>query len=45
MKQLMESGVVILDYMKSELNLTDNLTKPLNRSSNFRLCEVKLEFG
>ena len=30
-KQLLESGVVTLDYVKSELNLADPLTKPLNR--------------
>lgn len=30
-KQLLESGVVALDYVKSELNLADPLTKPLNR--------------
>lgn len=30
-KQLLESGVVTLDYVRSELNLADPLTKPLNR--------------
>ena len=30
-KQLLESGVVSLDYVKSELNLADPLTKPLNK--------------
>ena len=31
MKHLLESGVVTIDYVKSELNLADPLTKPLNR--------------
>ena len=31
MKQLLEFGVVTLDYVKSELNLIDPLIKPLNR--------------
>ncbi|KAJ0103510.1 hypothetical protein Patl1_06354 [Pistacia atlantica] len=30
-KQLLESGVVSLDFVKSELNLADPLTKPLSR--------------
>ncbi|KAH9781528.1 hypothetical protein KPL71_008509 [Citrus sinensis] len=30
-KQLLKSGVVSLDFVKSELNLADPLTKPLNR--------------
>lgn len=30
-KQLLESGVISLDHVKSEENLVDPLTKPLNR--------------
>ena len=30
-KQLLESGVVSLDFVRSETNLADPLTKPLNR--------------
>ena len=31
-KQLLESSVVSLDFIRLELNLADPLTKPLNRS-------------
>ena len=31
MRQLLETGVISLDFLRSELNLTDPLTKPLNR--------------
>lgn len=31
-KQLLESGVMCLDFVISELNLVDSLTKPLNKS-------------
>ena len=31
MRQLLETGVISLDFVRSELNLTDPLTKPLNR--------------
>ena len=30
-RQLLETGVISLDFMRSELNSTDCLTKPLNR--------------
>ena len=30
-QQLLESGVVSLDFVRSELNLADPLTKPLGR--------------
>ena len=31
MKQLLKSGTISIDYVKSERNLTDPLTKPLGR--------------
>ena len=30
-RQMLETGVISLDFMRSELNLTDPLIKPLNR--------------
>ena len=30
-QQLLETGVISLDFVRSELNLADPLTKPLNR--------------
>ena len=31
MRQLLETGVISLDFVRSELNLDDPPTKPLNR--------------
>jgi len=31
-KQLLKSGTISIDYVKSEQNLTDPLTKPLGRN-------------
>ena len=30
-KQLLKNGIISIDYVKSEVNLTDRLTKPLGR--------------
>ena len=37
-QQLLETGVISMDFVRSELNLADPLTKPLNR----KLVEQKL---
>ena len=31
MKQLLKDGIISIDYVKSEVNLADPLTKPLGR--------------
>ena len=31
MEQLLETGVIFLEFVRSKLNLADHLTKPLNK--------------
>ena len=37
-KQLLDDGIISLDYVRSELNINDPFTKPLER----KLVEIKL---